>query len=216
MRDIKWDKRSLIKAFADLETKLGRQPSKKDWIADDSTPSDMPIREQFGNWRNMLSEIGRKQLPNFLPTINGHTRKGVRNKSRERIVNKQGYIKVFEPEHPTAMKNGYCLEHRLAAWDAGILTDLNDVVHHKNGDKQDNDPSNLEAMPNADHTSHHFEGQPNTRQGSVKCSQDNCETLTASKYGLCQKHYRQRWGMVKNGTLSSIHEHPTLITREES
>jgi hypothetical protein len=56
------------------------------------------------------------------------------------------------------MKNGYAREHRMAAWDAGLLTDKRQIVHHKNGIKTDNRIENLEVKSNADHTSLHWKG----------------------------------------------------------
>jgi HNH endonuclease len=68
-----------------------------------------------------------------------------------RKVRADGYIQLYRPEHPIAMGGGYVFEHRMVAYDAGILHDLTDHVHHRNGDKADNRPENLEAMSNAEH-----------------------------------------------------------------
>ena len=134
--------------------------------------------------------------------------KGIRNKSRKRIVNGNGYIQVYEPLHPTAMKNGYCLEHRMIAWEAGLLLNLSDIVHHKNENKIDNRIGNLGVMSNGDHTSHHFKGLPSPRRNSKPCSTNDCKTLTASKYGLCRKHYKLEWQR------GNIYEHKHLLEKE--
>lgn len=73
-----------------------------------------------------------------------------------RRVMDTGYIGVWSPGHPTAHKDNYALEHRKVAWDAGILTNLANHVHHKNGDKQDNRPENLEALGESEHHTHHI------------------------------------------------------------
>lgn len=63
----------------------------------------------------------------------------------------KGYVLIWQPDHPLATKIGYVPEHRMVAWDAGILTDPADDVHHLNDDKTDNRPENLAAMSHADH-----------------------------------------------------------------
>jgi ribosomal protein S27E len=67
-------------------------------------------------------------------------------------VDKNGYIYVkVEPSHPffKAMANniGYIAEHRLVmAEHMGRPLTSDEVVHHKNGDKHDNRPENLELF----------------------------------------------------------------------
>ncbi len=73
-------------------------------------------------------------------------------------VHKNDYIAVWEPKHPLANSNGYVLQHRKVAWDAGILTQKEMVVHHINGDRLDNRLENLEVMPLGQHTQLHRTG----------------------------------------------------------
>lgn len=85
--------------------------------------------------------------------------KGQRNASRKRIVTVHGYVDVFEPTHPLAKKNGYVREHRMVAWDAGILTDKTKNVHHRNEKKTDNRIQNLEVIGHAEHVRQHWDGK---------------------------------------------------------
>jgi len=64
----------------------------------------------------------------------------------------KGYIMVYRPKHPTAMKCGYMLEHRLI-WEEtnGKLLPDGWVVHHINGIKDDNRIENLLALPTSKH-----------------------------------------------------------------
>lgn len=68
-----------------------------------------------------------------------------------------GYVDVYAPDHPLARSNGYVFEHRKVAWDAGILTDPTDQVHHRNHDRSDNRPENLEAKSGRAHSIDHAE-----------------------------------------------------------
>lgn len=86
--------------------------------------------------------------------------KGAKNKKGiSRQISVYGYVQLFRPEHPTAQKNGYVMEHRMIAYDAGLLTDLSMEVHHRNGDKTDNRIENLEVLTKAEHTSITWKGK---------------------------------------------------------
>lgn len=79
-----------------------------------------------------------------------------------------GYYLIYFPEHPFANGDGMVFEHRLVA-EQFLLTETNSVeingkrylspdfvVHHKDGDKTNNDVSNLEIMTLSEHTKYHM------------------------------------------------------------
>ena len=60
------------------------------------------------------------------------------------------------PEHPSANKNGYVLEHRVIMENhIGRLLQRNEVIHHRNGNGKDNKIENLELMSASEHNSLH-------------------------------------------------------------
>lgn len=80
--------------------------------------------------------------------IMGHQNKGRNGKSSAswrggKTITKDGYIRIYNPGHPRAI-NGYVLEHVLVAEKAlGKALPPKAMVHHIDGNRQNNKPSNL-------------------------------------------------------------------------
>lgn len=89
-----------------------------------------------------------------------------------RVVDKSGYILVHCPDHPNSNLNGYIREHRLVMSEKigrPLLRD--EVVHHIDGDKQNNSVENLEVYDkNGSHLRHELTGKvPNwTPEGQAR------------------------------------------------
>ncbi len=78
-------------------------------------------------------------------------------------VDEDGYILVRTPGHPQATATGYVRQHRLVMErELGRYLLPSEVVDHRNGDKSDNDPGNLQVFAsNADHLRDNMTGNRN-------------------------------------------------------
>lgn len=72
-------------------------------------------------------------------------------------IDSKGYVRVLMHEHPNADAQGYVKEHILVMSQIlGRPLDTSvEMVHHKDENKLNNDPDNLELMTKSEHTSLH-------------------------------------------------------------
>ena len=72
-----------------------------------------------------------------------------------------GYWYIYSPNHPHVTKQRRVAEHRLVMErELGRYLDPSEVVHHKDGDSQNNAPENLILFQhNADHLRHELKGK---------------------------------------------------------
>lgn len=93
------------------------------------------------------------------------SRKGKRNKVKPKpIVSTNGYLVIFEPNHPLAMRNGYVYVHRkVLSEKLGRNLEDGEQVHHIDGDKTNNNPDNLELIDIREHTSKHHKNRDDIR-----------------------------------------------------
>lgn len=74
----------------------------------------------------------------------------------EKVISKGDYNYTLVPEHPFATKNGYVLFHRVVMENhLGRVLNRNEVVHHKNHNKNDNRVENLEVFDASEHCRKH-------------------------------------------------------------
>jgi hypothetical protein len=72
-------------------------------------------------------------------------------------VKNHGYFYVRVPGHPNITSTGYVYEHRFVMeCFIGRFLSPNELVHHKNGKRDDNKISNLELITSSDHTRYHL------------------------------------------------------------
>lgn len=79
----------------------------------------------------------------------------------EKIVKKGDYLYAVVHHHPNASKYGYVLLHRIIMENhLGRLLNTNEVVHHKDKNKFNNDVKNLEVMDVHTHARLHAKENP--------------------------------------------------------
>ena len=74
-----------------------------------------------------------------------------------RYIDSAGYVRLYAPWHPQATAQGWILEHRykMEIYLGRALT-LNEVVHHKDGNRANNARLNLELFDSQEaHQAHH-------------------------------------------------------------
>ena len=71
---------------------------------------------------------------------------------RPAVLDRSGYVRIFEPDHPKATGGGWIYEHRLVMETfLGRTLERHEHVHHINGKKDDNRLENLVAMDHLEH-----------------------------------------------------------------
>lgn len=125
----------------------------------DSGKSLQEIADLLGSkqWQPYWNQhLGRSYRPNQKVVNKAAKRAGIALRGRGaplerngfwnggRSIDKSGYILVKSPKHPMATKTGYVREHRLVMEKIlGRYLTETEVVHHKDDDPSNNDPSNL-------------------------------------------------------------------------
>lgn len=75
-------------------------------------------------------------------------------------INHSGYVEIHMPEHPRARANGYVFEHILVAEKMiGRPLKPDEVVHHANRVKTDNQPENLKVILKGEHSHIHAQSK---------------------------------------------------------
>jgi hypothetical protein len=88
-----------------------------------------------------------------------------------RVIDKDGYALLKRPDHPRRNRHDYVREHRLVMEEKlGRYLEPGEVVHHKDGDKLNNHPDNLELFRrNADHLATTLKGKcPRWTEGGLQ------------------------------------------------
>ena len=85
-------------------------------------------------------------------------------KRHKPYINKEGYKQIYKPNNPEARENGYAPEHRVrASKKLGRQLRDGEVVHHIDGNKLNNRPSNLQVMTREEHWKVHHSKKRNKK-----------------------------------------------------
>lgn len=104
-----------------------------------------------------LKGVFRGEYRHYLP---GHRLREL-TQCALRHVGSDGYWLYRSPNHPHVQANGYVREHRrIVEAHLGRHLAPGEVVHHVNGDKQDNRIENLEVMTDREHKLLHLRQTP--------------------------------------------------------
>lgn len=86
-------------------------------------------------------------------------------RGQRRVFNERGYAMRHCPKHPCARSNHYVYEHTLVVEEMlGRPLERGEIVHHKNGDPQDNRPENLIVTNRSQHARNHWKEQPEAQK----------------------------------------------------
>lgn len=99
-----------------------------------------------------------------------------------RKTNAKGYVLILKKEHPFAGAGGYIFEHRLVMENhIGRYLNKDEIVHHKNGIKNDNRIENLELTTFSEHVKTHHVGSFRSSSTREKISKKAKERLSDKK-----------------------------------
>lgn len=127
--------------------------------------------------------------------------KGSRLWKQGYTIDKNGYRLIHAPDHPFANSNGYVREHRLVMEEVlqRYLTPL-EVVHHKDGNKLNNSPENLELFDkNADHLRVELSGKcPNWTPSGILAIQAGVDKIRKqAPLRPNRREYSRKWAAKK-------------------
>lgn len=121
-----------------------------------------PTVAQREAWKRNGKKMASLPKTKMARVANGRKNKGRRKRldyefGGHEKKRRDGYIKVYVPDHPHCTADGYVMKHILVMEKAvGRLLTADECVHHINHLRDDNRVENLRLMTKSDHMSMHM------------------------------------------------------------
>lgn len=86
-------------------------------------------------------------------------------KGNRPIADRNGYLRVYDPTHPWRRNKGIIQEHvRIMELHIGRRIAPDEVVHHRDHNRQNNNLENLQLLKRGEHSSRHRREDSHTRK----------------------------------------------------
>lgn len=134
------------------------------------------MNRSIGSIQHKATRLGIKKDKEANKIVRSLARSGANSHlwNGGKTKDKEGHILVLRKGNPMADKRGYVMEHRLIMSEhLGRVLNPDEIVHHKNGIKDDNRIENLEIMSNGEHTRLHHLG--------AKRSKETCKNISIGR-----------------------------------
>ena len=107
------------------------------------------------------------------------------------IIDRDGYVKTWAPDHPWPRK-GYLREHiRVIELSIGRRIFPNECVHHKDHDRKNNAIENLELMNRGEHSQIHSKlTKDQAKEIILACHRKESSTVIGKRYGIAPNYAR--------------------------